>query len=68
MNVPAHKISDTSSKKLCQNSNYIAVSEENRELMRKELERRGQSCGSNSPMPIRTQCRIVGNTQICDTY
>lgn len=68
MNIPADKIADTSSHTLCQKTSYIAVSDENRELMYKELERRGQYCRSNTPPPMRTQCRIVGNTQTCDTY
>ena len=48
MNIPEKNISTTSSHKLCQQTGMLAVSDENRELMYKELERRGQTCTSNN--------------------
>lgn len=73
MNIPEQKIATTSSHKLCQTAGYTAVSAENRELIYKEIERRGQSCTSPNSPPLppqqttRTNCNKVGDSTYCTT-
>ncbi len=76
--MPVDEISSASSQKLCTQTGYIAVSDENRELMYKELERRGGTCTTQyipPPTQVRrpanttttTNCNKVGDNVTCTT-
>jgi hypothetical protein len=77
MNVPVNEIYSASSQKLCERTAAVAVSEENRELMYKELESRGDTCIAqyNHPRPPQpqrkqattTNCYKVGDNVTCTT-